>query len=174
MDMIASQHPMEPRVALVSVYTAADNTAVIRHRVDEVVRLSTYLDAIGEVSNPVIRRAAAELCMGIADAEHDHLWDVIETNGATNSRLMRERDEARNALVNFHEAQNAALLADVERLERVIGEVMAERDAARAGLARIRALHVTYQGEPEVAKWCVADAKTWPCPTIAALVPHAD
>ena len=95
MDMNASQHPMEPRVALVSVYTAADNTAVIRRRVDEAVRLNTYLDAICEVSNPVIRRAAAELCMAVADAEHDQLWDVITANGATNSRLMRERDEAR-------------------------------------------------------------------------------
>jgi len=28
---------MEPRVALVSVYTAADNTAVLRRRVDEAV-----------------------------------------------------------------------------------------------------------------------------------------
>ena len=29
------------------------------------------------------------------DAEVDRLWGVIEANGATNSRLMRERDEAR-------------------------------------------------------------------------------
>lgn len=77
--MNASQHPMEPRVALVSVYTAADNTAVIRRRVDEAVRLSTYLDAISEVSNPVIRRAAAELCMAIADAENEALRAEVES-----------------------------------------------------------------------------------------------
>jgi hypothetical protein len=36
--------------------------------------------------------------MALADAEHDQLWDVIRANGATNSRLITERDEARAAL----------------------------------------------------------------------------
>jgi len=47
------------------------------------------------VSTDVIRRGAdeADRLATIAD-----LWDVIEANGATNSRLMRERDEAWAAL----------------------------------------------------------------------------
>lgn len=42
-------------------------------------------------------------------------------------------------------------------------KVTAERNAALKALARVRALHVTN------ARWCVADAADWPCPTIRAL-----
>jgi len=55
--------------------------------------------------------------MAVADAEHAQLWDVIEANGDTNARLMRERDKAR---------------AEVEGSERELDRVRAERDAANA------------------------------------------
>jgi len=43
------------------------------------------------------------------------------------------------------DSEDADLLADVERLERVIGEVMAERDAALAAITRVEALATQWE-----------------------------
>lgn len=46
---------------------------------------------------------------------------------------------------------------------------LAERDALAAQIARVQALH-TEHVEADL-NWCVADGRTWPCPTVEALSP---
>lgn len=47
------------------------------------------------------------------------------------------------------------------------GDAAIQRDAARAALGRVRALHVSEDNDRD-AEWCVHDRMTWPCPTIRA------
>ena len=131
----------------------------------EAVRLNTYLDAISTLNNDgddrhwvkfSTRRVIVEAVMAVADAEHAALWDVIEANGATNSRLMRERDEARAEVGVAWEAHS---------------QVVAQNDELRAALTRVEA---RCEDADDNRRWLTAFEVRDALKTLYADTPHND
>ena len=81
----------------------------------EVARLRTSLSLMDDE----VRKITADRDHRIAN-----LWDVIEANGATNSRLMRERDAARVELADVRTRlaeRDAAIVRLTKRLSEGLG-----------------------------------------------------